>query len=520
MSTRYALLSVSDKTDLVDFAKKLVEFGFTLLSTGGTMKALEEAGVAVTSVADYTGSPEVMSGRVKTLHPAVHGGILARRGQDEEELKQIDGRLIDLVIVNLYPFEETLQRPDRTDAMLIENIDIGGPSMLRSAAKNHHWVTVVTDPSDYPRVNEELAAQGQTSLKLRRELAAKAIAQTSAYDAAIAGWLSAEENHDFPEYLSFSLKRAYNLRYGENPHQKGAFYRDRQAPKGSLSCAESIGQGKKELSFNNLVDADAALAAVQEFSAPAAVVVKHASPCGIATAARLVDAYVDARQADAMSAFGGIVALNREVDLATAERIAETFIECVVAPGYSDAALERLRKKGALRLLATGAWPELRERRVTGKRIDGGFVLHEHDRSPTDEVTAGQIVTQRKPSERQLECLAFAWRAVKHVKSNAIVLAKSGETAGSFQTAGIGGGQTARVMAVEVAVKNAGDQSRGAVLASDAFFPFPDGLMAAARAGVSAVVQPGGSKKDADVIAAADEANISMIFTKVRHFRH
>src|SRR5690606_25866647 len=469
----------------------------------------------------YTGSPEVMSGRVKTLHPRVHGGILARAGIDDADLARIGAELIDLVVVNLYPFERTLAKTGASYEELIENIDIGGPSMLRSAAKNHERVTVVCDPSDYGPLHEELSRTGEISRSMRARLAAKAFAHTAAYDSAITGWLSARgEDDGYPRHLGVMLDKAYAFRYGENPHQTGAFYIERNASPGSLGRAESLGSGAKELSFNNLVDADAALEAVREYENPAAVVVKHTNPCGAATAPTLADAYRSARDADAMSAFGGIVALNREVDDAAAQILAETFLECIIAPGFAPGALERLRAKAALRLLATGDWlfSDYADRQY--RRVGGGLVVQDRDRTGAGEVEGGRVVTRRKPTQAELSSLDFAWRVCKHVKSNAIVLAGPGHSPGVYETYGIGGGQTARVTAVRIACEKAGERAKGAALASDAFFPFPDGVQAAAEAGVTAIVQPGGSKKDDDVIRAADDAGITMIFTGVRHFRH
>ncbi|MFO7181529.1 MAG: bifunctional phosphoribosylaminoimidazolecarboxamide formyltransferase/IMP cyclohydrolase, partial [Pseudomonadota bacterium] len=368
---------------------------------------------------------------------------------------------------------------------------------------------------------EELSRTGEISRSTRTRLAAKAFAHTAAYDSAIAGWLSARgEDDGYPRHLGVVLDKAYALRYGENPHQTGAFYIERTAPAGSLGRAESLGSGAKELSFNNLVDADAALEAVREFENPAAVVVKHTNPCGAATAPTLADAYRAARDADAMSAFGGIVALNREVDDAAAQILAETFLECIIAPGFSPGALERLRAKAALRLLATGDWlfSDYADRQY--RRVGGGLVVQDRDRTGAGEVERGRVVTRRQPTQAELSSLDFAWRVCKHVKSNAIVLAGPGQSPGVYETYGIGGGQTARVTAVRIACEKAGERAKGAALASDAFFPFPDGVQAAAEAGVTAIVQPGGSKKDDDVIRAADEAGITMIFTGVRHFRH
>jgi phosphoribosylaminoimidazolecarboxamide formyltransferase/IMP cyclohydrolase len=520
MPIRRALLSVSDKTGLVELAQALVRRDVTLLSTGGTYRALEAAGVPVQTVESYTGSPEVMDGRVKTLHPRVHGALLARATVDDVDLDRLGAKMIDLVVVNLYPFEQTLDKAGSTYEELVENIDIGGPSMLRSAAKNHARVAVLCDPADYPRALAELEQHGDLRLETRRELAAKAFAHTAAYDAAISGWLSGVSQSDgWSRYLTLPMEKAYGLRYGENPHQRGAFYRERSASEGSLARAESLGSGAKELSFNNLVDVDAALEAVRELEAPAAVVIKHASPCGAASAPRLVDAYRAAREADAMSAFGGIVALNRPVDIATADALAETFLECIIAPSFEPAALERLREKKALRLLATGAWLGAEHAARHYKRVGGGFVVQDRDATAGAEVRQGKVVTQRAPTESELEALEFCWRICKHVKSNAIVLARA-TAAGLCETVGIGGGQTARVTAVEIACSKAGERARGSVLASDAFFPFPDGVEAAASAGATAIAQPGGSKKDDDVVGAADRAGIAMVFTGVRHFRH
>ena len=521
MSIRRALLSVSDKNGIVEFARALAARGVELLSTGGTYSTLVAAGIKVDSVESYTGSPEVMSGRVKTLHPRVHGGILARAGIDDGDLERIGARPIDLVVVNLYPFERTLAKSGATYEELIENIDIGGPSMLRSAAKNHDRVAVVCDPVDYQSLLDEIQRTGDISRSTRARLAAKAFAHTAAYDAAISGYLSARGEEDgYPRNYTIVLEKAYGLRYGENPHQTGAFYRERGAPAGSLGLAESLGSGAKELSFNNLVDVDAALDAVREFENPAAVVVKHTNPCGVATAPTLADAYRAAREADAMSAFGAIVALNREVDDATAQILAETFLECIIAPGFSAGALERLRAKAALRLLATGDWLFADHAERHFKRVGGGFVVQDRDRTASGEIEKGRIVTRRQPTQAELSSLDFAWRVCKHVKSNAIVLAGGGHSPGVYETFGIGGGQSARVTAVQIACEKAAERAKGAALASDAFFPFPDGVQAAARAGVTAIVQPGGSKKDDDIVRAADEANITMIFTGVRHFRH
>ena len=523
MPIRTALLSVSDKTGLLRLATALSKRGVTILSSGGTAKALAAEGVPVETVEGYTGSPEVMGGRVKTLHPRVHGGILAREGTDDQDLARIGGKLIDLVVVNLYPFEKVAANSTASYEELIENIDIGGPSMVRSAAKNHARVTIVCDPSDYDRVLAEIERTGEVSQPTRRTLAAKAFAHTAAYDAAISGVLSGPRAQDadgtvgsspYPQYLTLPFERAYGLRYGENPHQSGAFYVEKGALPGTIARAESLGAGGKELSFNNLVDVDAALEAVREFDRPAAVVVKHTNPCGTAVAASLAEAYKTARDADALSAFGGIVALNGEVDEATAKLLAETFLECVVAPKFSAGALEILRTKKNLRLLATGAWLSADHAALQYKRVGGGLVVQARDATSAGEATNGKVVTKRAPTAEELRSLEFAWRVCKHVKSNAIVLAK-GE-----RTVGVGAGQMSRVISVQIACEKAGEESKGSVLASDAFFPFPDGLELAAKNGITAVAQPGGSVKDAEVIAAADALGVAMVMTGARHFRH
>lgn len=512
-----ALVSVSDKRGLIEFAKALAAQGVEILSTGGTSKALRDAGINVVDVSTFTNSPEVMDGRVKTLHPRIHGGLLMREtDSDRRELDSLGGKPIDLVIVNLYPFEATVARNAPYEEV-IENIDIGGPSMLRSASKNHARVTVVVDPDDYGPVAMTLASGGP-DLAMRKKLAAKAFTHTAAYDGAIAGYLTSF-NEDgsrgqFPATLSLQFQRAYPFRYGENPHQSGAFYVERGAQKGSLALSQSVGAGGKELSFNNLVDCEAALDAVREYEQPAAVVVKHANPCGVAVADTVVEAYRRARDADSLSAFGGIVALNRAVDLATADLLKETFLECIVAPAFAADALELLQTKKNLRLLSTGAWLSPDHKELVWKRVGGGLAVQERDGSGRGEVTNGKVVSKRAPTADEMRALEFAWRVCKHVKSNAIVLAR-GET-----TTGIGAGQMSRVVSVEIAVKKAGDLAKGSVLASDAFFPFADGVEAAAKAGITAIAQPGGSVKDADVIAAADAAGVAMIFTGARHFRH
>jgi len=518
---RRALISVSDKTGVVALAKALSARGVEILSTGGTAKALVDAGVKVVQVSDYTGSPEIMAGRVKTLHPRVHGGILMRGDIDAADLEMVGGRPIDMVVVNLYPFEQTVAKGTASHGEIIEEIDIGGPSMVRSAAKSHPRVAVLVDPADYNDVIAELAEKNGTTLATRARLAAKAFAHTAAYDGAIAAYLSKQDD-EYPQYLTLTFEKGYKLRYGENPHQTGAFYRERTAKEGELARAESLGAGGKELSFNNFVDVQAALDAVREFDpekTAACVIVKHTNPCGTAIAKELEQAYQVARDADPVSAFGGIVALNREVDAATAKAMSEIFLECIVAPSFSTGALDVLRNKKNLRLLAVGAKPAVASQ-LDYRKIGGGLVAMSGDLSGDGEVENAKVVTKRAPTPEELRALAFAWRVTKHVKSNAIVLARPGESPNSFRTVGVGAGQMSRVISVEIALKKAGELAKGSVLGSDAFFPFPDGVEAAARGGITAIAQPGGSVKDADVIAAADAAGVAMIMTGVRHFRH
>jgi phosphoribosylaminoimidazolecarboxamide formyltransferase/IMP cyclohydrolase len=518
MAIGCALLSVSDKTGLVPLARALARRGVTLLSTGGTERALREAGIEVTPVETYTGSPEVMDGRVKTLHPRVHGGILMRGEKDLADLARLGGRAIDLVVVNLYPFEKTLAEPGATHDHIIENIDVGGPTMVRAAAKNHERVAVVCDPADYEGVLAEIEGHGEVSLSTKKKLAAKAFAHTAAYDGTIAAYLSSLSDdgtrESFPRFLTLPFERAYGLRYGENPHQAAAFYRQRRAPAGSLALAASLGQGGKELGFNNLIDAHAALEAVREFAMPAAVVIKHQNPCGVAVADDVAAAYRTAREADAVSAFGGIVALNRDVDGKTAVVLTETFVECIVAPAFSPDALEVLRAKKNLRLLATGPLAPADEPALELRQVSGGVVLQTRDATAAGEVRRARVAGKRLPTEAELSSLEFAWCVAKHVKSNAIVLAKG------LRTVGVGAGQMSRVVSVKIACDKAADESRGSVLASDAFFPFPDGVETAIAHGITAIAQPGGSVRDAEVIAAADRAGVAMLFTGVRHFRH
>lgn len=510
-----ALISVSNKNGVAAFAARLAELGYELLSTGGTAKALREAGLAVTDVAQVTGFPEMMDGRVKTLHPAIHGGLLARRDVPAH-LQAIEAQgiaPIDVVCVNLYPFEATVARSDVTLEEAVENIDIGGPSMVRSAAKNYEAVTIVVDPADYAVVLDELAAGGTTPAT-RKRLAVKAFAHTSAYDAAITRYLAGET---FPASLRLSFEKAQDLRYGENPHQRGAFYAESNAPDGTLARAHQL--HGIALSFVNLFDLDGAWNLVCEFEEPAAAIIKHANPCGCAVGATLAQAFVKARDADPVSRFGGIIACNQRVDAATAEAIIVkgSMYHAIIAPGYDADALNLLQERSGwganLRILATGTALQSSSGSLDYKRVSGGLLVQDadtHQLSPSSL----QVVTERAPAEAELRDLLFAWKCVKHLKSNAIAIAKDGSLIGA------GAGQMNRVTSVELALKQAGDNARGGVMASDAFFPFDDGPAAAAAAGITAIIQPGGSNKDADSIALCNREKIAMVFTAVRHFKH
>jgi phosphoribosylaminoimidazolecarboxamide formyltransferase/IMP cyclohydrolase len=516
LQRRRALLSVADKDHLVDFAHGLHTLGFELVSTGGTAKVLRAAGLEVTDVAAVTGFPEIMDGRVKTLHPHIHGGLLARRGVDERVLGELGIGAIDLLAVNLYPFEAATARADCTDAEAIENIDIGGPAMLRAAAKNHEHVIVVVDAQDYDRVLEALR-EPAVQPALRRELAIKAFAHTARYDAAISHYLRAHDpaQQTWPDPLLLSWQLVQPLRYGENPHQGAALYRSRSAHAGSVAQARQL-QGK-ELSFNNLVDADAANRAVKAFDGAACVIVKHANPCGIAVAATPAAAYRDAHRTDPASAYGGVIAFNRALDGASAAAIVEQqFAEVVVAPEATKEALAVLAKKPNIRVLAAG-WPaksDTVEHEI--KTLEGGALLQAADVGRV-AVDSARVVTRRKPSAAEIKDLEFAWTVVKYVKSNAIVYARDGATLG------IGAGQPSRVMSARIAALKAAEAGLdlgGAALASDAFFPFRDGVDAAAENGIRAMIQPGGSMRDDEVVRAADEHDIAMVFTGMRHFRH
>lgn len=512
-----ALLSVSDKRGLVPFAQGLIRHGYTLLSTGGTLDALKAAGVAARKVSEHTGSPEILGGRVKTLHPKIHGGILGRPSlpSDAREMAEHQIAPISLVAVNLYPFRDTVAKDASWDET-IEQIDIGGPAMVRASAKNAAHVTVVVDPDDYALVLAELDGAKAVSDTTRRTLQRKAFAHTAAYDAAIAQWLSAQANDPFPAELSLPFVKAQGLRYGENPHQQGAFYREYRAPAEPTVAFGEVLQGK-ELSYNNILDLDAALGLVLEFPAqPAAVVIKHNTPCGVAVDADLERAYRRARAIDETSAFGGIVALNREVDERTARALSETFLEAVIAPNFSEAARALLKDKKNVRLLAAGASlasPTAKPRaQMDARSVSGGLLLM--DRDAVEPALDWKVVSKRQPTPEQMEAMRFAWKVCKHVKSNAIVFAAPTELLAQA------GGQTSRVDSVKIAAMRGGDKLKGSAVASDAFFPFRDGLDALAVAGAACVVQPGGSVRDAEVIAAADEHGLCMIFTGVRHFRH
>jgi phosphoribosylaminoimidazolecarboxamide formyltransferase/IMP cyclohydrolase len=517
-----ALLSVSDKTGLLDFAKALAARGVELISTGGTHKLLAEAGLAVKEVANVTEFPEMLDGRVKTLHPAIHGGVLARRDlrSHTEAIAAHKIAPLDLVVVNLYPFENTVAAGAAFEDC-IENIDIGGPALLRSAAKNHAFVAVVTDIEDYAAVLESMEAHdGATTLTLRRRLAATAYARTAAYDAAISTWFARQNGERFPRRFALAGRNVLSLRYGENPHQLAAFYTTGEARPG-VATAKLL-QGKA-LSYNNINDTDAAFELVAEFEEPAVAIIKHANPCGVATASSLSAAYDLALRCDPVSAFGGIIAVNRPLDKATAEKIAALFAEVVIAPAIDEDATAVFAAKKNLRVLVAGGMPAVAVSGLLLKQVAGGFLLQDRDNGQVGE-SALKVVTKRAPSAAELRDLLFAFRVAKHTKSNAIVYAKDGATVG------IGAGQMSRVDSSRIAARKAEDAAeaagltetltKGSVVASDAFFPFADGLIAAAEAGVTAIIQPGGSIRDAEVVEAADERGLAMVFTGMRHFRH
>ncbi|GMC01725.1 bifunctional phosphoribosylaminoimidazolecarboxamide formyltransferase/IMP cyclohydrolase [Enterococcus thailandicus] len=508
-----ALISVSDKTGIVDFAKGLIANNIEIISTGGTKKALDQAGVKTISIDEVTGFPEMMDGRVKTLHPKIHGGLLGRRDVVEHMEDMARGEIlpIDFVCVNLYPFKETILKPEVTEQEAIENIDIGGPSMLRSGAKNHEFVTVIVDPADYSLVLQELKAHGETQLATRKRLAAKVFRHTAAYDALIAQYLTEMVDEKEPEKLTLTYERKQDLRYGENSHQEAAFYQSALPEEYSIAAAKQV--HGKELSFNNIRDADAALRIAREYDEPTVVALKHMNPCGIGTAPTIFEAWNYAFEADPVSIFGGIIVLNREVDVATAEKMHELFLEIIIAPGFTDAALEVLKKKKNLRILTISF--EQRTASIVDETVSvlGGLLVQNQDLAMEHEED-WTVVTEKKPTVEQIEALAFAWKAVKHVKSNAIVVANE------HQTVGIGAGQMNRVGSVKIAIEQAGEKLEGAVLASDAFFPMDDSVEYAATHGIKAIIQPGGSIKDQASIDMANHYDIAMVCTNVRHFRH
>jgi phosphoribosylaminoimidazolecarboxamide formyltransferase/IMP cyclohydrolase len=518
-----ALISVSDKFGLIELTRSLAQYGVELISTGGTSSTLRAAGLRVRDVAEVTGFPEMMDGRVKTLHPNVHGALLALRDDDEHLLAMAAHGIepIDLLIVNLYPFEETVAK-GADHATCIENIDIGGPAMIRAGAKNHRFVTVITDPADYPALLEQLKTQdGATSLAFRQKMALTAYAKTAAYDAAVSSWLAGEFREPFPRNRAFAGKFAQGMRYGENPHQKAAFYTDGSGRPGVATARQWQG---KELSYNNINDTDAAFELVAEFAgeAPTVAIIKHANPCGVGRGATLREAYLRAYQCDQTSAFGGIVALNAPLDAETAEEIVKIFTEVVIAPGASHEAKAIFATKKNLRLLTTAGLPDAASAGMAFRQVSGGMLVQDRDFAGVPDDL--KVVTKRAPTEAEMADMLFAWKVAKHVKSNAIVYVKDAATVG------IGAGQMSRVDSTRIAARKAGDMAEtlrlsqsptvGSVVASDAFFPFPDGLLTAAEAGATAVIQPGGSMNDDQVIAAADAAGLAMVFTGQRHFRH
>ena len=508
-----ALLSVSDKTGIVEFARELENLGVTIISTGGTHKKLEESGIAVTGISDVTGFPECLDGRVKTLHPAVHGGILAMRDKPEhmKQLADLGIETIDIVAINLYPFKETILKPGVTLEDAIENIDIGGPTMLRSAAKNHKDVVVICDPADYETVIDELKKNKTVSYDTKYRLALKVFQHTAAYDAMISDYLRKQIGAELPDNLTMTFEKVQELRYGENPHQKASYYKIQPAD-GSLVKAEQL--HGKELSFNNINDTNGALAALREFSEPTVVAVKHANPCGVGTGSDIYTAYKRAYDCDPTSIFGGIVAANRPIDKATAEEINKIFIEIVIAPDFTDEAMEILTQKKNIRLLKL---PNIENKEAAGeidiKKVSGGLLVQGVDDILFDE-NALNVVTDRAPTEKEMEDLRLAMKVVKHIKSNGIVIAKD------QATVGIGPGQVNRIWAVENAIRQANTSLEGSVLASDAFFPFDDCVTAAAKAGVTAIIQPGGSIRDQESIDKANELGIAMVFCGIRHFKH
>lgn len=509
---RRAFLSVFDKTGIIDFASGLVDLEFEILSTGGTQRTLEKAGIRVTNVSDITGFPECLDGRVKTLHPKIHAGILAMRSNEEhmKQIKELDAGLIDIVVVNLYPFKATISKIDVTLEDAIENIDIGGPTMLRAAAKNWQDVASVIDPSDYDRVLKELSNGGITKAT-KFDLCSKVFEHTAAYDALIAKFLREQNGGGYPEKLTLTYEKVQDLRYGENPHQSAAFYREPIQTPGTLASAEQV--WGKELSFNNINDTNGALDCLSEFEEITVVASKHANPCGVGSADTVYDAYIKAYSADPVSIFGGIVAVNREVDKKTAEEMVKTFLEIVIAPAFSEQALDVLKTKKNLRILILpNITATMKDTAIDIKKPSGGLLIQQLD----TKLFAGElkVVTKRVPTKQEMEDLKFAWKLVKHMKSNGISVAKD------KKSLGLGPGQVSRIWAAEAALERAGEHAKGAALASDAFFPFDDCVTLAAKYGITAIIQPGGSIRDEDSIKACDELGISMVMTGMRHFKH
>ncbi|WP_342462928.1 bifunctional phosphoribosylaminoimidazolecarboxamide formyltransferase/IMP cyclohydrolase [Ureibacillus sp. FSL K6-8385] len=504
-----ALISVSNKEGIVEFAKELVALGYEILSTGGTKKLLQENDVPVTGVDEVTKFPEILDGRVKTLNPMIHGGLLGKFDDPshQAQMKEHGIEPIEIVCVNLYPFVETISKPDVTYEEAIENIDIGGPTMLRAAAKNHKYVTVIVDSNDYQTVLDELKANGATSFETRKKLAAKVFRHTASYDAYISNYLTEEQ---FPETLTLTYELKQTLRYGENPHQKAAFYKKRLGSDFSLAYTTQL--HGKELSYNNIQDGNAALQIVKEFKEPAAVAVKHMNPCGVGVGSTIEEAFDKAYEADPVSIFGGIVALNREVDAATAEKLSKIFLEIIIAPSFTEEALEILTKKKNIRLL-TIDFSQQKKDPFKVVSVEGGLLVQDDDTYGFEDADI-KVVTDREPTEEEWEALKLGWKVVKHVKSNAIVVNNK------EMTLGIGAGQMNRVGAARIALEQAGEKAKGAVLASDAFFPMPDTVEEAIKAGITAIIQPGGSIRDQDSIDAANKAGIAMVFTGVRHFKH
>lgn len=509
-----ALISVSDKTGIVEFAQELSKLGIGIISTGGTATWLRDNGVDVIGISQVTGFPECLDGRVKTLHPAVHGGILAMRDKPEhmKQLADLQIETIDIVVINLYPFKETILKPSFTLEDAIENIDIGGPTMLRSAAKNHKDVVVVCDPKDYGRVVAELKEKGQVSREMKYRLALKVFQHTAAYDAMISDYLRRQIDGELPDNLTLTYEKVQELRYGENPHQKAYYYKEIKPWEGSLVNAVQL--HGKELSFNNINDANGALETLKEFEEPAVVAVKHANPCGVGVGYDILDAYLKAYKADPVSIYGGIIAANRPIDERTAIEIGKIFVEIIIAPDFTEEALALLTQKKNIRLMKLDSiLAKAPEDTIDIKKVSGGLLVQDFDNSLYEDSEL-KVVTDRIPTDREMEDMRFAMKVVKHIKSNGIVLAKEG------RTIGIGPGQTNRIWAIENSVRQATESTEGAVLASDAFFPFDDNVIAAAKAGITAVIQPGGSVHDEDCIRKANELGIAMVFTGVRHFKH